>query len=302
MVLHLVRGERIDQRELIRRLTELQYTRNDIRTAPRHLSRARRGHRRVPGRIAKPKRCASSCSTARSRSCRSSIRSPARCMRKLPRYTVYPKIALRRRTRDTRARRDRDDQGRAAASGWSSSTRQNKLVEAQRLQQRTQFDLEMMAEIGYCNGIENYSRHLTGAHAGRAAADPVRLPAAGCAAGRRRIARDDSAARRDVQGRPLAQGNAGRVRFPPAVGARQPAAASSRNGKSRAPRTIFVSATPGPYEIGKSQGNVVELVVRPTGLIDPEVEIRPVAHAGRRSARARSTSAWRWAIACWSRR
>jgi excinuclease ABC subunit B len=123
----------------------------------------------------------------------------------------------------------------------------NKLLEAQRLQQRTQFDLEMMAELGYCNGIENYSR-TSPAGRRRAAADPVRLPAGRCAAGDRRIARHGSADRRDVQGRPLAQGDAGRIRLPPAVGAGQPSAAFRGMGGAMPARSV--SATPGPYDRG----------------------------------------------------
>jgi hypothetical protein len=105
-----------------------------------------------------------------------------------------------------------------------ASCANDKLLEAQRLEQRTMFDMEMMKEVGYCAGIENYSRYLSG-RARRAAAVPVRLPAVERAADRRREPPDDPAARRDVSRRPLAQGDAGRIRLPAAVGARQPAAA-----------------------------------------------------------------------------
>ncbi len=161
MVLHLVRGERIDQRELIRRLTELQYTRNDYEL--------RRGTYRVrgevidvhPGRVATSRRCASSCSTARSRTCRCSIRSPARCCASCRATRSIPKshyVTTRAHACSTRSRRSRS----SCSERLEQLYAQNKLVEAQRLEQRTQFDLEMMAEVGYCNGIENYSRHLTG--------------------------------------------------------------------------------------------------------------------------------------------
>ena len=99
------------------------------------------------------------------------------CGRRSPRFTVYPVVALRdaaRRRCCARSRRSRS----SCASGWSSSSADDKLVEAQRLEQRTRFDLEMMTEIGYCKGIENYSRYLSGRNAGRAAADADRLPAA----------------------------------------------------------------------------------------------------------------------------
>jgi excinuclease ABC subunit B len=244
MVLHLVRGDRIDQRELIRRLTEMQYTRNEFELRRGTLPRARRGDRRAfpaesdvealrielfDGEIEKL-----------------TLFDPltGEILRKLPRYTIYPKthyVTTRRTVLEAietikAELKERLEQLYAA----------NKLVEAQRLQQRTHLRLEMMAEIGYCNGIENYSRHLTG-RAGRAAADPVRLPAARCAAGGRRIARDHSAARRDVQGRPLAQGKPGRIRLPPAVGAGQPAA-RSRSGSARAAQHLRLGHAR-PYEL-----------------------------------------------------
>ena len=167
-------------------------------------------------------RCASSCSTTSSRSLALFDPLTGEVRAKIPRYTVYPGThyvtpkdrlvgAIDQIREDLRVRL----QELYAA---------NKLVEAQRLEQRTTFDLEMIKEVGYCPGIENYSRYLSGRAAGRAAAVPVRLPAARRAADRRRKPPDDSAARRHVQGRPLAQGNAGRIRLPPAIGARQPAA------------------------------------------------------------------------------
>jgi hypothetical protein len=164
-------------------------------------------------------------------------------LRKMPRFTVYPKThyATRASACSPRSRRSRPS---CCASGWSSCTRQNKLVEAQRLSQRTQFDLEMMAEVGYCNGIENYSRHLTGPRR----ASRRRRCSITCrrrAAGGRRIARDHSADRRDVQGRPLAQGDAGGVRLPPAVGARQPAAAFRGMGGARAAQRSSCRPRPG---------------------------------------------------------
>ena len=101
--------------------------------------------------------------------------------------------------------------------------RGGKVLEAQRLHQRTMFDLEMMKEIGYCHGIENYSRHLSGRAAGRAAADPARLPSRGRGHHRGREPPDRPAGAWDVHGGSLAQGSAGRVRVPPSVRARQPA-------------------------------------------------------------------------------
>jgi excinuclease ABC subunit B len=151
----------------------------------------------------------------------------------------------------------------------------SKLVEAQRLQQRTQFDIEMMAEIGYCQGIENYSRHLTG----RAPGEPPPtlfdyLPADAL------LVVDESHVTIPQLGA-MYKGDRSRKETLVEFGFRLPSALDNRPLKfeeweRREPRTIFVSATPSKYEIEHSQGSVVELVVRPTGLVDPEVEIRPV--------------------------
>jgi excinuclease ABC subunit B len=204
--------------------------------------------------------------------------------------------ALRHHAR-AHALRDRDDQGRAAER-LEQLYAQNKLVEAQRLAQRTQFDLEMMAEVGYCNGIENYSRHLTG-RAGRAAADAVRLPA-----GRRAAGGDESHVTIPQIGA-MYKGDRARKETLVEFGFRLPSALDnrplrSRNGRRVRPRSIYVSATPGPYELRESGGEVVELVVRPTGLIDPPVEIRPVAP--RWTTCCRRSTRVAWATACWSPR
>ena len=152
---------------------------------------------------------------------------------------------------------------------------EGKLVEAQRLHQRTMYDLEMIKEMGFCRGIENYSRHLTGKRRGRAAADPARLPAARHHHGDRRVAPDRPADRRHVQGRPVPQAHARRVRLPAPVGDGQPPL-NFEEFEARIAQTIYVSATPGPYELTKAGGEVVEQIIRPTGLMDPEVEVRPV--------------------------
>jgi excinuclease ABC subunit B len=152
----------------------------------------------------------------------------------------------------------------------------NKLVEAQRLAQRTQFDLEMMAEVGYCNGIENYSRHLTGYMPGEP--PPCLfdyLPPDAL------LVVDESHVTVPQLGA-MYKGDRSRKETLVEFGFRLPSALDNRplrfeEWEGRAPRAIFVSATPGPYELRMSEGEVTELVVRPTGLIDPEVEIRPVA-------------------------
>src|SRR5690606_29113297 len=194
-------------------------------------------------------------------------------LRKVPRYTVYPKTHYA----TTRAAtlnavetikvelKERLEQLYAA----------NKLLEAQRLQQRTQFDIEMMAEIGYCQGIENYSRHLTGAAPGE---PPPTLfdylpPEA-------LLVVDESHVTVPQLGG-MYKGDRSRKENLVEYGFRLPSALDNRplrfeEWEQRAPRSIFVSATPSAYEIQKSAGSVVELVVRPTGLTDPDVEVRPV--------------------------
>ncbi|MEO7323747.1 MAG: helicase-related protein, partial [Dokdonella sp.] len=150
----------------------------------------------------------------------------------------------------------------------------NKLVEAQRLQQRTQFDIEMMTEVGYCQGIENYSRHLTR----RSPGEPPPtlfdyLPPDAL------LVVDESHVTIPQLGA-MYKGDRSRKETLVEFGFRLPSAMDNRPLKfeeweERMPRAIFVSATPRPYEIEKSQGNIVELVVRPTGLTDPQIEVRP---------------------------
>ncbi|TXH77677.1 MAG: excinuclease ABC subunit B, partial [Lysobacteraceae bacterium] len=193
--------------------------------------------------------------------------------RKLPRYTIYPKshyVTTRRTVLDAIEAikvelRERLEQLYAA----------NKLVEAQRLAQRTQFDLEMMAEVGFCTGIENYSRHLTGRMPGEA--PPCLfdyLPPDAL------LVVDESHVTVPQIGA-MFRGDRARKETLVEFGFRLPSALDNRplrfeEWEARSPRTVFVSATPGKYELEKSEGQVVELVVRPTGLVDPEVEIRPV--------------------------
>jgi excinuclease ABC subunit B len=151
----------------------------------------------------------------------------------------------------------------------------NKLVEAQRLEQRTLYDMEMMHEVGYCQGIENYSRHLTR----RAPGQPPPtlfdyLPADAL------LVIDESHVTIPQLGA-MYKGDRSRKETLVEFGFRLPSALDNRPLKleeweRREPRTIFVSATPGPYERRQSGGSVVELVVRPTGLVDPQVEVRPV--------------------------
>ncbi|MFZ2752052.1 MAG: excinuclease ABC subunit UvrB [Lysobacteraceae bacterium] len=272
MVLHMVRGERIDQRELIRRLTAMQYSRND--------TELRRGTYRVRGEVIDVHPAESDVEALRVELFDGEIEQltvfdplTGETLRKLPRYTIYPKshyVTTRRTVLDAIEAikvelRERLEYLYAA----------NKLVEAQRLAQRTQFDLEMMAEVGFCSGIENYSRHLTGRMPNEAPPclfdylSPDAL-----------LVVDESHVTVPQIGA-MFKGDRARKETLVEFGFRLPSALDNRplrfeEWEMRSPRTIFVSATPREYEIEKSQGQVVELVVRPTGLIDPVVEIRPV--------------------------
>ncbi len=273
MVLHMVRGERIDQRELIRRLTEMQYTRND--------TELRRGTYRVRGEVIDVHPAESDEEALRIELFDGEIEKltqfdplTGETRRTLQRYTIYPKshyVTTRRTTLDAIEAIKAELPPRLEYFYAN-----NKLVEAQRLQQRTQFDLEMMAEVGYCTGVENYSRHLTGRMPGEA--PPCLfdyLPPDAL------LVVDESHVTVPQVGA-MYKGDRSRKETLVEFGFRLPSALDNRPLKFeewelRSPRTIFVSATPGKYELEKSEGQVAELVVRPTGLIDPDVEIRPVA-------------------------
>ena len=152
---------------------------------------------------------------------------------------------------------------------------EGKLVEAQRLHQRTMFDLEMIKEMGFCRGIENYSRHLTGKKPGEP--PPTLLDY---------VPRDtlmviDESHQSVPQVRGMFEGDQSRKRTLVEYGFRLPSALDNRplnfaEFEARIGQTIYVSATPGPYELTKSSGEVVEQIIRPTGLMDPEVEVHPV--------------------------
>ncbi len=152
---------------------------------------------------------------------------------------------------------------------------EGKLVEAQRLHQRTMFDLEMIKEMGFCRGIENYSRHLTGKKPGEP--PPTLLDY---------VPRDtlmiiDESHQSIPQVRGMFEGDQSRKRTLVEYGFRLPSALDNRplnfhEFESRIGQTIYVSATPGPYELTKASGEVVEQIIRPTGLMDPEVEVQPV--------------------------
>ncbi len=270
MVLHLRRGDLIDQRRILRRLAEMQYTRNDVEL--------RRGTFRVRGDVidvfpAESEREALRVELFDDEVERMSLFDPltGEVLGPVARYTVYPKThyvtprqtllkavegireELRERLKELRA--------------------QNKLVEAQRLEQRTRFDLEMILEVGYCSGIENYSRHLSGRQPGEPPPTLFDyLPGDG-------IVFIDESHVTIPQIRAMYRGDRSRKQTLVDYGFRLPSALDNRpltfeEFEARAPQRIYVSATPGPYEQERS-GAVVEQVVRPTGLVDPEVEVRP---------------------------
>jgi excinuclease ABC subunit B len=273
MVLHMVRGERIEQRDLIRRLTELQYTRGD--------HELRRATYRVRGEVIDVFPAENEDEALRIELFDGEIENlslfdplTGEIRRRIPRYTIYPKshyVTTRKTTLEAieTIKVELADRLKELHEG-------GRLLEAQRLQQRTQFDLEMMAEIGYCNGIENYSRHLTG---GKPGAPPPTLfdylpPDA-------LLVLDESHVTVPQIGA-MYKGDRSRKETLVEFGFRLPSALDNRPLKfeefeRRAPRTIYVSATPGSYELQHSGDAVIEQLVRPTGLVDPEVEIRPVA-------------------------
>ena len=273
MRMHLMRGEHTDQRELIRHLTELQYTRGDYEL--------KRGTYRVRGEVIDVFPAESEMEALRIELFDGDIENlsifdplTGAVLRKVPRFTVYPKTHYAT-TRESvlHAVETIKDELRERLEQQHTS---NKLLEAQRLQQRTQFDLEMLVEIGYCQGIENYSRHLTRSLPG----DPPPtlfdyLPADAL------LVVDESHVTVPQLGG-MYKGDRSRKETLVEYGFRLPSALDNRplrfeEWEARAPRSIFVSATPAKYELEKSQGSVVELLVRPTGLIDPEVEVRPVS-------------------------
>ena len=267
------RGERLDTRALIRHLTELQYTRNEYEL--------HRGTFRVRGENIDVFPAESDSEALRIEVFDGEIENMSlfdpltgETQRRVQRYTIYPKTHYATtRERVLAAIETIKDELRERLEQLYA---QNKLVEAQRLQQRTTFDIEMMAEVGYCSGIENYSRHLTG----KAAGEPPPtlfdyLPADAL------LVIDESHVTIPQIGA-MYKGDRSRKETLVEFGFRLPSALDNRplrfeEWEARAPRTIFVSATPGRYELGKTEHSIVELVVRPTGLIDPEVEIRPVA-------------------------
>ncbi|TVP89596.1 MAG: excinuclease ABC subunit UvrB [Thioalkalivibrio sp.] len=270
MVLHIQRGERVDQREILRRLAELQYTRNDMEL--------RRATYRVRGEVidihpAESEKEAVRIELFDDEVERLSYFDPltGEVLRTVSRLTIYPKThyVTPRETLVEAVDHIREELKERLAFLRS----EDRLVEAQRLEQRTVFDMEMILEIGYCAGIENYSRYLSG----RAAGEPPPtffdyLPQDAL------LVIDESHVSVPQVGG-MFRGDRSRKETLVEYGFRLPSALDNRplrfeEFQSLQPQTIYVSATPGPFE-REHAGAVVEQVVRPTGLLDPRLEVRP---------------------------
>ena len=230
MVLHLVRGAEVEERAILRRLAELQYTRNDIEL--------RRATYRARGEVIDIFPAESESEAVRVELFDDRIDSlsffdplTGETLRKVARLTVYPKshYVTKRQTILDAIEAIKVD----LAERLEELRASGKLLEAQRLEQRTRFDLEMMHEIGYCAGIENYSRYLSGRNPGEPPPTLVRLSPRRCAPGGGREPRDHPPARGDVSRRPRAQGKPGGLWISPALGARQPALALRGVGEAR---------------------------------------------------------------------
>ena len=271
MILHLVRGDKIDQRDMLRRLAELQYTRNDLDL--------QRGTFRVRGEIIDIHPADSDKEAIRVELFDNEIENlsffdplTGEVLRRVPRLTIYPKThyvtprevlveAVEHIKVELKAR-------------LAQLHEQNKLVEAQRLEQRTLYDIEMIMETGYCSGIENYSRYLSKRPAG--APPPCLfdyLP-------KDAIVFVDESHVTIPQFGGMYRGDRSRKETLVEYGFRLPSALDNRplmfeEFENLIPQAVHVSATPGKYE-GEHADNVAEQVVRPTGLVDPEVEVRPV--------------------------
>jgi excinuclease ABC subunit B len=271
MLLPLQRGQRIDRDQILRKLVEIQYERNDLDF--------NRGTFRVRGDIVEV------VPSYEEHALRIGLFGDevdelawfdpltGTVIRRVEKVAVYPKSHFV-------TSRDRTKQAVVAIKQeleWyrGQLESEGKLLEAQRLHQRTMFDLEMIREIGYCHGIENYARHLTG----RAPGDPPPtlldyLPDDA-------LVIVDESHQTVPQIRGMYHGDRSRKEVLVAYGFRLPSALDNRplnfqEWEQRVAQVVFVSATPGPYELAKAGGVVVEQVIRPTGLMDPPIEVRPV--------------------------
>jgi len=272
MVLHLVRGDRVDQRYILRRLADLQYTRND--------AVLERGNYRVRGDIIDIFPAESEDEAIRIELFDDEIENlswfdplTGEVTRRVPRTTIYPKThyvtpretLLNAIDRIKLELRERLEELRHAGRD----------LEAQRLEQRTLFDLEMMQELGYCNGIENYSRYLSGREAG----EPPPCLFDYLPPNALLFVDESHVTMPQIGG--MYRGDRSRKSTLVEYGFRLPSALDNRPLKFEeferlAPQSIYVSATPGPYEEEHSTA-IIDQVVRPTGLVDPNVEVRPAS-------------------------
>jgi excinuclease ABC subunit B len=271
MILHLRVGERLDQRAILRRLTEMQYTRNEMEF--------KRGVFRVKGDVidifpAESAETAIRVSLFDDEVESLSIFDPltGQVQHKAPRYTVYPSSHYVTAREVVLNAVENIKSELAQRLEYFQSN--NKLVEAQRIEQRTRFDLEMLAELGFCKGIENYSRHLSGRNPGEPPPTLIDyLPPNAL------MFIDESHVTVPQVGG-MFKGDRARKENLVDYGFRLPSALDNRplrfdEFEKVMRQTVFVSATPGPYE-ASHQEKVVEQVVRPTGLVDPIIEVRPV--------------------------
>ncbi len=271
MLLHVSRGDRCDQRHILRRLAELQYVRN-----PQSLAR---GQFRVNGDVidifpADEEKLAVRIELFDDEVTNLAYFDPltGEIIQKVPRITIFPKTHyVTPRDRILQTVDQVKEELRICLKDMES---QNKLLEAQRLNQRTCFDLEMMLELGYCSGIENYSRYLSGRNIGEAPPTLFDyLPEEALL-----IIDESHVTIPQIGG--MYKGDRARKETLVTYGFRLPSALDNRPLRFeefllRSPQTIYVSATPGPYEMEHCD-NIAEQIVRPTGLLDPTVEIRPV--------------------------
>ena len=270
MVVHLDRGDSIDQRNLLKRLADLQYTRNDMEL--------RRATYRVRGDVidiypAESERHAIRIELFDEKVEKLSYFDPltGSAIREVPRLTVFPKSHYV--TPRDRLLGALDHIKAELKERLDQLHKNNKLVEAQRLEQRTKYDLEMIQELGYCSGIENYSRYLSGREAGEPPPTLYDyLPANAL------VVADESHVSIPQLGA-MYKGDRSRKETLVEYGFRLPSALDNRplrfeEWEALTPQIIFVSATPGTYE-EEHEGQQVRQVARPTGLVDPELEVRP---------------------------
>ena len=272
MVMHLVRGEQIDQRAILRQLAELQYVRND--------HDFHRATYRVRGDVIDIYPAESEREAVRIELFDEEIESislfdplTGAIEKSLPRITIYPKshyVTSRDIMLDAVTQIEEELDVRL-----KQLKENNKLLEAQRLEQRTRYDVEMIRELGYCTGIENYSRYLSGRDSGQPPPTLFDyLPSNAL------VVVDESHVGVPQIGA-MYKGDRSRKETLVEFGFRLPSALDNRplrfqEWESMVPQVIFVSATPGPYEL-EHAGRTVDQVVRPTGLVDPQVEIRPAS-------------------------